>query len=105
MEDDLTFEDALDRAIGRRGLNGLTFWPTHEGKWQVSARFAGSDGFRVATMHDPITAAKIVLHNGLFGASDEITADHRMRIETAINKLLMALHVFTKPLIEEDDEL
>jgi hypothetical protein len=104
MESDISFEQALEVAIGRRGLNGLTFWLTHEKKWQVSARFTGSDGFRVATMHDPITAAKIVLHNGLFGASDEMTADQRMRIETSINRLLMALHLFNTP-IEEDEEL
>lgn len=102
--DDVTFEEAMRVAIEKRGLNGLTFWRAHEGKWQVSARHDGSEGFTVATMRSPVEAAKIVLHGGKFDPNSELTAVQIQRLVTAINHNLMARN---GPAVraEEDDEL
>lgn len=104
--DDATFEQALSVAIGKRGLNGLTFWRTHDEKWQVSARHDGSDGYTIATMTDPVVAAKIVLHGGRFDPNSELTSQQSQRLADAIGRNLRARYVPpAAPIEEEDDEL
>ena len=102
--DDVSFEQAFNVATEKRGLNGLTFWRTLEGKWQASARFDGSDGFTVVALADPMVAAKIVLHGGRFDPNSELTSLQEQRVADAIGRMLRARYVAPPP-AKEDEEL
>lgn len=52
----------LDKVCDSRKVDGITFWPVN-GRWQVSVRIAGSNGWRIVTdefasagLHDVLTS-------------------------------------------------
>jgi hypothetical protein len=54
----MTLEQAL-REAAKRGLSGLTLWPTSDGRWQANAK--RGNGWLVEHAADPVDALRLAL--------------------------------------------